>query len=151
MNSYINKNDLPSSVERISLDLKNTKALATLKPSQKRHLIEIFTCLINNQTVSDSKFSFGFSSKFQIKKTKLNAFRLIDSHRENLDINCLMDMCISILSNPYRGYLSSLESDYSNFDCIHKAAMFEENQDQIQKVYRSNIKSNDIIQFMHSS
>ena len=141
MNTYINKNDLPSSMERISMDLKNIKQLSTLKTNQKRHLNEIFTCLINNRIINDSKFSFGFSSKLLIRKTRPHVFRLFDASRENLDINCVIDMCISIISYPFQGYLSSLESDYSNFDCINKAAMSEANQDEMEKIYRSNAAS----------
>lgn len=132
MNCLINRSELPSSIQKYRLNLKNEGDLLRLKPEQKDHLNEIFIRLINNQM--DSPVS---SCMLKVKKSydkKFVTVRLFDECRDDLDVNCIMEMCIDLMRSPYQGHLTEMESDYSAFDMASKASRCEEYQKEMQKI-----------------
>ena len=138
MNSCINKQELPSSVCPLNLELKNEKQLNKLTKSQKEHLNEVFIYLINFSQINENRRAeYGLSSKIEVKRLANGLVRMFDPYRENLDVNCVLEMCLDLMSNPFAGHLTHLESDYSQFECVSKAIMSAEYRDQMQKIYRA--------------
>lgn len=138
MESCFNKNHLPSSIEVIKLDLNNEKSLTKLNKNQLEHLSEIFMNLVTyNQTCT----AIGTSEKIHAARSNRGnnqTVRLFDKQRENLDINCIIEMCIELMINPYQCTLTHLENDYSQFDCVNKLVMSEQYENELQKIYRAS-------------
>jgi hypothetical protein len=138
MNCFVNKHELPSSVCHLNLELKNEKQLNKLTKSQKEHLNEVFVHLLNFSQINGSRRAeYGLSSRVEVKRLASGLVRVFDPYRENLDVNCVLEMCIDLMSNPFAGHLTHLESDFSQFECVSKAALSVEYRDQMQKIYRA--------------
>ena len=134
MNCLINRSELPSSIQKFKLNLKNESDLLNLKPAQKDHLNEVFVRLINNKI--DSPISSALLRVRRSYDKMGTTIRLYDQQRANLDINCIIEMCIDLMRNPYQGHLTELESDYLHFDMASKASVCEEYQNELQKICR---------------
>ncbi len=138
MNCYVNKKELPASVYHLNLELKNDKILNQLTNTQKKHLNEVFVNLINFSNIIENQvFQYGLSSRLELKKQPSGLVRMFDPDRENLDINCVVEMCIGLLNNPFGGYLIHLENDFSQFELVRKEIMSVEYQNLMQKIYRA--------------
>ena len=124
-----------------------------LNTQQLLHLNEIFKMLIFYQSdeieeASEFPSTYSCSSKLKARviqtnnssfinndNAELRSVRLFDEQRENLDINYVIEKCINLMVNNFKGHLINLESDYSKFDCVNEVS--SEVMSELQKIYRS--------------
>lgn len=162
INSYLSQ--IQSSVEKFNLNLVNINDLNSLNNTQLEHLNEIFKMLIDlkelykpndenvlfnwsskfktvilNSNKNSNVFSSGVSSNLKITKSsdiKLDSIRLYDTERDMLDINRIIEMCISIMARPFVGHITHIESDFSQFECVNSASV-SVYLNELQKLYES--------------
>lgn len=158
INSYLSQ--IQPSVERFYLNVQNGSDMSTLSNLQLEHLNEIFRNLINMNEIQMDESKFNWSAKFKtviltsntnvfataskdtnkITKTnriRLDSIRLYDTEREMLDVNRILEMCISIMARPFVGHITHNESDFTQFECLSSASA-PIYLNELQKIYRSS-------------
>jgi hypothetical protein len=147
-----------SAIQRFNLDMHNSADLIRLSAFQVEHLFEIFKLLINYKSV-ESKLRKDEILELKGWSTRLNtavvesstnrlnsnadfaSVRLIDPLRENLDVNYIMESCLSLMLKPFRGHLIHLENDFSQFDCVHELSDSAIYSFEIKKIFKSTMSS----------
>ena len=147
-----------SAIQRFNLDMRNSADLIHLSAFQVEHLFEIFKLLINYKSV-ESKLRKDEILELKGWSTRLNtalvesstnrlnsnsdfgSVRLIDPLRENLDVNYIMESCLSLMLKPFRGHLIHLENDFSHFDCVHELSDSAIYSFEIKKIFKSTMSS----------
>jgi hypothetical protein len=162
INDYLK--EIRPSVEKFHLNISNISDLTSLNCLQLEHLNQIVKTLINYNEIEiknfdsyhDYKRNFGCSSMFKtlVLSKNTNAFsnqsstydlkgssstesvRLYDLGRDSLDINRIIEICISVMTKPFVGHITHIESDFSQFECLNSASC-PNNLEELQKLYRS--------------
>ena len=75
--------------------------------------------------------------------------KLIDTHRESLDVGKLIDWCLNLMQSPphsFRGYLTHLDGDFVRFDCLSELSHQSEYIRELKKLYRAEIKREEALE-----
>ena len=141
--SILSQKNVPTSVAKFHLSLEYENQLSHLDVHQKEHLNQIFLQLIEYTELNKTPVKYGFSLELaaepQISSTEClcQPIRLHDKTREDLSINDVIDMCIQLMSNPFRGFLTHLENDYSSFDCVNTVSTQFKYKEEMEKLFRA--------------
>ncbi len=141
---------MPPSVEKFNLNLCNNHDLTRLNTQQLLHLNEIFKMLIFYESDEIEASTYSYSSKLKARviqtnnssfrnndNAELRSVRLLDEQRENLDINYVIEKCITLMVKDFKGHLINFEHGYSKFDCINNVSFDLRFMSELNKIYRS--------------
>jgi hypothetical protein len=127
---------IPNTIEKYTLHLDlNPALLSALKPDQFDYLEEIFKVLTNQELIGGSS---SYSSRFKFVVSSRRFVRMLDSQRNDLDLNRILEMCLILMTNPFTGHVTHFENDYTQqFACLHEISKKLTVQNVMSKVLRA--------------